>query len=135
MIGFAGAKLNETFTALEEFTIQVGGISVKLRNALEMNPAPSFLGIQLGQDFFRSSAYSAVTVGTVIDVNVNGKSGGKKSVMMLTEGGLMPKVGMPGDRRMEELRFYGRCGKSTRIPLLHVETTVGKALVFPAVGR
>jgi len=135
MIGFAGAKLNETFTALEEFTIQVGGISVKLRNALEMNPAPSFLGIQLGQDFFRSSAYSAVTVGTVIDVNVNGKSGGKKSVMMLTEGGLMPKVGMPGDKRMEELRFYGRCGKSTRIPLLHVGTTVGKALVFPAVGR
>lgn len=134
MLGFAGAKLSETFTALEEFTIQVGGISVKLNNVLEMNPAPGFLGIQLGQDFFRSSAYSVVTVGTSIDINIDGKSGGRKNVMMLTEGGLVPKIASAGDNRIEELRFYGRCGKSARIPLLHVGT-IGKVQRFPVVGR
>jgi len=52
---FDGRKTSSTVTALEEFEFMFGTIKVALNTAIEVN-LPQHIGIQLGLDFFASSA-------------------------------------------------------------------------------
>ena len=112
-------------TVIEEFEFFVGDVRVTLNNVVEIDPAPSHLGIQLGQDFFRFAAFSKMNILCYSDVPVSTHDGtpSAKNFMVLSEGGF--RAGHTNDSTVvEELRYYGRCGKTARIPLHHIRVGI-----------
>lgn len=107
------------FTVVDEFEIMVGDVSVKLNNAVMCDPSPGYLGIQLGQDFFKCAAFSQLNVVCASEVSTHDGMPPKKEFMATTEGGY--RVGHTLDSNaVEELRYYGKCGNWARVPIYHL---------------
>ena len=122
MKSFMSSKLDRrTYTVIDEFEFYVDGVCVKMNNAVEISPSPSHLGIQLGQDFFQYAAYSKMTLLCNQNLPVSTHDGSTpvgKDFIAITEGG--HRVGYTVELRVpEELRYYGWCGKSARVPIYH----------------
>ncbi|CAB9510403.1 B-box zinc finger [Seminavis robusta] len=113
-----------TFTCIEAFSINVGGIDVTLSNAVEVYPDPmpvkhtKMFGIQLGQDFLLSARWAP------IDVAVGGRGAIKrididKAWSVDTSIKNQSKTSALPDTPKEMLRFYSCDGRIAHIPLLH----------------
>ena len=135
MKSFLSSQTNrQTFTVIDDFNLMVGDVCVKINNAVEINPAPCHLGIQLGQDFFQYAAFSKLNLLCNLNVPANTYDGStpvNKDFIAVTEGGF--RVGYTTElKKREELRYYGWCGKSARVPVYHANHS-GTALPLSAL--
>jgi hypothetical protein len=104
---------NKVITCLEEFTFLLGGIEIRLRNAVEVEPDLDGAGVQLGQDFFLSAAWCVADVETGEAVDSRGN---RQPAYMRTDA---IASWMELDCNSESLRYYGHGGKTAHVPLLH----------------
>ena len=102
------------FSLVDEFRFDLGGISVCLRNALEA-PLPSCFGVQLGLDFFRSGAWCIIDVKLDAGLDQAARLGSS----ITTDG--FGHLFYINPSRKEELRYYTHDGRSSRIPLMHLQ--------------
>lgn len=102
------------FSLIDEFRFNLGGINVCLRNAVEA-PLPNCFGVQLGLDFLRSGAWCVIDV--KLDSNVD--QAVRLGSCITTDG--YGRSFFINPNRKEELRYHTHDGRSSRIPLMHLQ--------------
>ena len=112
-----GVPLDVEVHLIEEFTFQVGDIEITLRNALELTSraSESWIGMQLGQDFFRSGVWC------VADTRLDGQIGLVRMGSFVSTDGFGHTMLNQSKNKVEQLRYYNHDGKTFRTPLLHVQ--------------
>lgn len=111
---FGSEPCKGRFSLVEEFRFELGGIDVCLRNALEAS-LPSCFGVQLGLDFFRSGAWCVIDVKLDDTVDQATRLGSS-----ITTDGFGQSFFINSNRK-EELRYHTHDGRSSRLPLMHLQ--------------
>ena len=126
---FGNESCKGRFSLVEEFRFDVGGINVYLRNALEA-PLPSCFGVQLGLDFLRSGAWCVIDVKLEDIIDQATRLGSS----ITTDG--CGRAFFINSNRKEELRYHTHDGRSSRIPLMHLQPfKVGNISNWVSVAR
>lgn len=120
--GMTGKRLGHS-TCLEEFSFNIGpsNTEVKLRNVIESASFTETVGIQLGQDFFLSGRYCAVSVASTTN------SADNKDFYSTADGTCSY---FDSTQKSESLRYYAHNGDIVKLPLIHFKPRFNHAQIL-----